>query len=120
MNSEQRAKAKREYKEISRPMGIFQIKNEVTGKIFIGQSVDLDRIFNRHRFQLDGGGHPNYELQRDWKEYGESNFSYTVLETLKPLDAPSHDYSGELEVLEELWLEKLQPYGEKGYHHAKS
>ncbi|CAM3993312.1 hypothetical protein PAAL109150_04135 [Paenibacillus alkaliterrae] len=27
-------------------------------------------------------------------------------------------YNREVAELKELWLEKLQPYGEKGYHHA--
>jgi hypothetical protein len=42
-----------------------------------------------------------------------------VLEYLKPGDDPDYDVRGDLDVLEELWLEKLEPYGEKGYNKKK-
>ena len=32
---------------------------------------------------------------------------------------PLYDYSPDLEVLEKMWLEKLQPFGKRGCHKKK-
>ncbi len=41
-----------------------------------------------------------------------------MLESVDPTDEKVRDLSEELRVLEELWLEKLNPYGERGYNPA--
>ena len=43
-------------------------------------------------------------------------FVFEVLDTLPASDEPGYDVKGELRVLEELWLERLQPYGARGYN----
>ena len=111
--------SKLEYKLNHRPMGIFQLRNEVNGKIFVGSSMDLPAIFNRTRFQLFGGAHPNKELESDWKLYGSNKFAFEVLEEIVPRDDMNYDYKSDLDTLEDLWLEKLEPYGEKGYNERK-
>jgi hypothetical protein len=58
----------------------------------------------------------NRGLQRDYIQFGEENFDFSVVDYLDPKDGPDHDYTGDLTALEEMWLEKLQPYGEKGYN----
>lgn len=107
------------YKQTHRPMGAFQIKDNINGKIFVGTSPNLDGIFNRHKFELEGGVHRNSELQKDWNEHGSQNFSFEVLEYLEPLDDPAYNYRDDLKVLEDIWLEKLQPFGEKGYNEKR-
>lgn len=111
-----RSQMKLAYKLKIRPMGIFEIKNLVNGKVFIGSTNNLDVVHNRHMFQLKQGGHPNKELQQDYNRYGPENFTFSTLEELEPVDDLSSNYAEDLEVLEALWLEKLQPYQEKGYH----
>jgi hypothetical protein len=110
---------KREYKQTLRPMGVFQIRNLASEKVFVGSSMNLEGIFNRHEFQLKMGGHPNKALQADWNESGGENFAFEVLEELFPRENPGYDYKSDLEVLEDLWLEKLEPYGGKGYNERK-
>lgn len=107
---------KRQYKETLPPMGIYQIKNLVNGKILIGYSKNLTGKFNSYKFQLNLGSHMNSGLQEDYKKYGEDKFSFEVIDYLEPKEGISYDYTKDLEALEELWLEKLQPYGEKGYN----
>jgi len=111
--------AKLDYKLSRRPMGIFQIRNVQTDKVFVGSTPNLDAVFNRHKFQLNAGGHPSKSLQQDWNELGEEKFAFEVLEELPERDNPNYDYSSDLETLEDLWLEKLEPYGEKGYNERK-
>ncbi len=106
----------RQYKETPRPMGIFCVRNITNGKVLIGSSVDLPARLNRERAQLGFGGHPNAALQRDWNALGAAAFAFEVLDTLKPPDAPGYDPSYDLGILEQLWLDKLLPFGERGYH----
>jgi hypothetical protein len=107
---------KREYKENARPMGVFQIRNTVNGKVLVGTSVNLPAILNRHRAELRLGGHRNRALQQDWNELGAEAFELEILDTLPPSDRPAYDPADDLKALEELWLEKLMPYGERGYN----
>jgi len=111
--------SKLEYKLSHRPMGIFQLRNEVSGKIFVGSSMDLPAIVNRMRFQLFAGAHPNKELEADWRELGADKFAFEILEEIVPRDDINYDYKADLDTLEDLWLEKLEPYGEKGYNERK-
>jgi len=111
--------AKLAYKASRRPMGIFQVHNLANDKIFVGSSMDLAAMFNRIRFQLYAGAHPNKELESDWKRYGTGKFSFEVLEEILPREDAAYNYAADLETLEDLWLEKLQPYDERGYNERK-
>ena len=110
---------KKQYKQTLTPMGVFQIKNLANGKIFVGSSKNLPGKINSHRFQLKMGSHMNRALQREFTLYGEEKFSFTVLDTLESQEDPKYDYTIDLEVLEKMWIERLQPYGEQGYHERK-
>lgn len=105
------------YKEMKFKMGAFQIRNLSNGKLLIGCSANLSAIWNRHRFQLNMGSHRNTLLQKEWNTYKAENFIFEVLEELPHRDDTS-DYSEELNLLKEFYLEKLTPYDERGYHQA--
>jgi hypothetical protein len=104
------------YKQTIRPMGIYQIRNMRNGKIFLGSAKDLQGIINSNRFQLKNGLHTNREMQSDFTTFGEASFSFEILDQLEPKEDIKYDYTEELRMLEEMWLDKLQPYGEKGYN----
>ncbi len=106
----------REYKETPRTMGVFQIKNKANGKVFIGSSVNMPAIMNRHRAELKFGSHRNSVLMQEWREYGAEMFEFTELEILDPEDTLVGDPAGDLRLLEELWIEKLSPFGDRGYN----
>jgi len=91
----------------------------INGKIFVGKSVNLNAIWNRHRFQLEAGLHPMKDLQKDWNEAGPENIKFEILGIQKPQDKPGFDMLKELDILEAMYLEELQPYGEKGYNEKK-
>ena len=110
---------KKEYQQGHTPMGVFQIRNLVNDKVFVGSSLNLPGIINRHKFALGAGGHQNKALQADWREFGEDKFAFEILDELTPVSDPQHDYREDLAFLEDMWLEKLQPYGERGYNEPK-
>jgi hypothetical protein len=110
-----RAEIKREYKETPRQAGVFKIQNKVNGKVLLGSSFNLHGPLNRYRFELQTGMHVHKDLQIDWNRYGPDNFLFEVVEIVKPKDDPNFNLADELTLLEQIWLEKLQPFGDKGY-----
>ena len=112
-------KLKEKYKLNPRPMGILLIRNNQTDKVFLIASVNLPGAINRHRFQLEHGGHPNKDLQADWKHLGTDAFAFEIVDELTPRADLKLDYRAELTSLEDLWLEKLQPFGDRGYNVPK-
>ena len=106
----------REYKERVKPAGVFQVRNMANGKVLLGSSLNLEGPLNKHRFMLKINGHPNKELQQDWNELGPDQFSFEILETVQISDNPNFNLKDELTLLEEVWLEKVQPFGERGYN----
>jgi len=107
----------KEYKQNLRPVGVYQILNTVNSKIFVGSSTNLPGIINRDKFGLKAGMHLNKRLQSDWNTYGADKFVFEVLEELKPSEGC--DIKAELALLEEIWLDTLQPYGDRGYNEPK-
>jgi hypothetical protein len=110
---------KRQYKQTLPPMGIYKIENLVNGRMLVGSSRNLRGKENSWMFQLRQGFHMNRELQRDYKQYGEDKFAFSVVDRLDPKEGSDYDYTGDLAALEEMWLERLEPYGDKGYNRKK-
>lgn len=110
---------KKEYKRTLQPMGIYQIKNLVNTKIFLGSSKNLEGKLNSIRFQLEMGSHMNRELQADFNKLGKEKFSFAIIDKLEPKEDPDYNYTDDLKVLEDMWIDKLQPFEEKGYHKRK-
>lgn len=107
---------KEEYKQKRFVMGVLQIRNTTSNKIFIDSSVDVNAKWNRHRMQLNFGNHPNAELQKDWRELGETNFEYEILGEIENKEGEIINYNKEVKLLEEMYAEELQPFDEKGYN----
>jgi hypothetical protein len=105
----------RAYKQSPRPMGVYRVHNTSSGRSLVGRSVDLPAMLNRERAQLRLGVHRNVALQRDWNQFGPDAFVFEVLDTLAPPDVPDYDPTEDLKVLEALWLERLEPFDERGY-----
>ena len=106
----------RRYKETPRPMGVFRVHNTVDDRSFVGASRDLPSILNRERFQLEHGSHPIRSLQADWNRLGPDAFVFEALDTLSPAERSASELADDLAVLEQIWLEKLTPHGDRGYN----
>lgn len=106
-----------QYKEIKKEAGIYQIRNTVNNKVLIISTPEL-KSTNGRRFELNNGSYRNKQLQEDWNKYGEEAFTFEVLEVLDEEKESLFDMKDELKKLEIKWLNKLQPFGGKGYHEA--
>lgn len=115
-NKKRRTELQESYKQKEKATGVYQVKNNANGKAFIGSCVDIDSMFNRIRFELATGLDRIPGLLADWREYGEDNFSYEILEKLKIKENEYQDVKHELQQLEFKWLDRIEPYDEKGYN----
>ena len=115
-NKKSRRELNREYAERIKPAGVYQVKNLVNAKVLLGSSLNLEGPLNRHKFMLKIGSHTNKVLQQDWNELGAEKFAFEILEEVKRKDDPKFNLDDELTILEMIWLEKLQPFGERGYN----
>lgn len=63
--------------------GVYCIKNNVNNKIYIGSTnLSFSKRLSFHKWQLRNNKHKNSHLQYTWNKYGESNFSFEILEEL--------------------------------------
>ncbi|RKD25949.1 LuxR family transcriptional regulator [Ammoniphilus oxalaticus] len=114
---ERKKELKEQFKETEVEAGVFQIKNNRTDRILIGSAANL-KILNGIKFMLDTNSYmPNRELQADWNEFGSDAFTFEILEKLqKKKQKKKFNEMEALLELEKKWVERLQPYGERGYN----
>lgn len=77
--------------------GIYQIRNKINNKLYIGESIRISRRKNDHFQTLSVGKHHNQHLQNAVNEYGIENFDHSILERLdtrdkKILKAKEHEW----------------------------
>jgi hypothetical protein len=107
---------KREYKERPKPAGVYQVKNGANDKVLLGSSLNLEGPLNAHKFMLTIGRHRNQALQNEWNTYGPDKFTFEILDKVKVKDDPDFNLDDALKLLERRWVEKLQPFGGRGYN----
>src|SRR5690349_10914490 len=90
-------------------MGVYAVQNLVTGRAYIGSTVNIRNRWYRHQAMLRQGYHTNGDLRRDSKQYGAAAFSLVVLETVES--------ERDLLAAERRWIEALDP--ETLYNDAK-
>ena len=44
-------------------IGIYAIRNTQNGKMYIGESIDIEKRWKNHQEDLDNGNHHSYKLQ---------------------------------------------------------
>ena len=114
-----RAELKRQYKETPPPAGIWAVRNLHSGQVLLGARANVPGMLNRLRFELSSRMRRHPALQDDWDRLGPEAFAFETLDLLPvPREGPVDPavQREELEVLEALWLERLRPWGEAGYH----
>lgn len=80
--------------------GIYQIRQESTGKRYIGSSVWLGKRCWTHRYDLNRGRHHCEHLQRSWSKRAGEGFVFEVLLYCEPRDAVAY---------EQLFIDALRP-----------
>lgn len=60
--------------------GIYQIRNKINNKIYVGSSINMYKRFKNHKITLLLNKHKNIYLQRAVNKYGIKNFIFEVIE----------------------------------------
>jgi len=60
--------------------GIYQIRNLVSGKRYIGSAKSFRKRFYLHKWHLRKGIHKNARLQNAWDKFGAESFSFEIVE----------------------------------------
>jgi len=112
LSKERKKELQEQYKLMKPEMGIFAVINKSSSKYYLQVTQNLKGMINSTRFKLDGGMHPNKELQKDWLEIGSDGFEIKILEKIEyDEDETKTDYSEELELLKMMWVDKLTANG---------
>ena len=64
--------------------GIYQIRNLVNGKVYVGSSKCMKSRWQQHRTSLRAGKHRSIHMQRSWTRNGEHTFVFEPLITCAP------------------------------------
>ena len=84
--------------------GIYQIKNKINGKSYIGQSKDIYNRWKQHKLVISDNCNSimkEYPFYQALKKYGIENFDFSILEECS---------TEELDKKEKYWINKLNTY----------
>lgn len=59
--------------------GIYEFRNCVTNKVYIGQSLNMKARWSNHTYHLSRGTHSNQYLQNSVDKHGLENFKFSVI-----------------------------------------
>lgn len=59
--------------------GIYHIKNNISGGVYYGRSVDVEDRLIHHKRELNRNVHRNKRLQNAWNKYGSEAFTFQLL-----------------------------------------
>lgn len=92
---------------------VYQIRNIINNKVYIGSAVSFNRRRSAHLYHLRMGSHHSNHLQYSWNKYGESNFIFEIL-----------DFIGDKNIMEQeqYYLDKIKSYDDMniGYNISKT
>jgi hypothetical protein len=98
--------AKAAYRERKSVAGIYAVRCDATGQVWVGHTPTLDTVQNRIWFVLRQKGHPDATLQRAWNEQNGAGFAFVELERVKADDL-SYTGDGALKERAVAWRAKL-------------
>lgn len=66
--------------------GIYEIKNIVNGKLYVGSTAKTGFLkrWDKHKQDLNLKKHHSIVLQRAWNKYGNQNFNFKIIENCIP------------------------------------
>jgi group I intron endonuclease len=90
----------------TRIAGVYAIKNMVSGRHYVGSSVDIDKRWKCHIKGLGDGIHHSWSLQRAWVKPG-ATFEFRVLEIVNVLFLTCKQRKLLLLTREQYWIDQL-------------
>ena len=90
-------------------IGIYKITNKINGKIYVGQSIDIEERWKQHEYKAFNTNSNAYNsaIHQAFRKYGVENFEYQVIELCSV---------EELDEKEIYWIDKLDTLSPNGYN----
>ena len=90
-------------------IGIYKITNNINGKIYIGQSIDIKERWKQHLYKAYNKKEIGYNsaIHQAFRKYGIDNFSFEIIELCE---------KEKLDEKEIYWIEKLNTLSPQGYN----
>jgi group I intron endonuclease len=85
--------------------GIYFISNLINNKIYVGQSINIEKRWIQHKRELRNNIHENKRLQNAWNKYKEENFEFSIACECE---------EKQLNTLEQYYIFSLESYLPKG------
>ena len=63
-------------------VGIYKITNKITNKLYIGESLNIEKRWIKHKEDLKNNSHHSYKLQNDYNGFGLDNFNFDIIENV--------------------------------------
>lgn len=109
MDKNSRKKLKEQYKNRRAIGGVYCIKCSGNGRMLIKSTKDMEGQKNRFKFSLSMNLCPEPVLSTEWNKYGANSFSFIILEEIKKGETQTDsEFSDDIDVLLEMWLEKQE------------
>jgi group I intron endonuclease len=64
-------------------VGIYQIRNKINNKLYIGSSGDISLRWLYHLRDMENGVHHNSKILDDYVKYGATSFEFTILDVFE-------------------------------------
>lgn len=92
-------------------IGIYKITNQINNKIYIGQSINIESRWQKHKYRYNNQNYTGYDyyIYRAMRKYGIDNFNFEVIEECK---------ISELDERERFWIKHYDSY-KNGYNETE-
>ncbi len=105
---------KEQYKNRTVTGGVYCIKCDDNGHMWMKSTKDLEGQKNRLAFSISTNSCPEPDMLTEWNQYGANSFSFVVLEDMKKGETQTErEFTNDIELLLEMWIEKQQQEGFK-------
>ncbi len=109
MSDQSKKELRENYKSREIIGGIFSIQCTPSKNTWIKSTKDLNGQKNKFDFAKMTNSCLDPSMQKDWNQYGAQSFTFTILEELKKGELQTErDFKNDLQLLHEIWLEKMK------------
>jgi hypothetical protein len=106
MNSVDRKAVVAAYKERKAQAGVYAVRCQPSGEVWVGESPNVDARRTSLWFALRQGAYPRPDIVAAWATHGEAGFSFEVLDRMDPELSPTARSTALKEAVA-LWREEL-------------
>lgn len=106
MEKHSRKELKEQYKNREVIGGVYCIKCNANGRMWIKSTKDMQSVKKRFEFFTETNTCPEMCMYAEWNQYGPETFSFAVLEELKKGETQTErEFSDDIDALLQMWIE---------------